>query len=399
MITNTGKTIIAKYLLGQAPAYASYLAIGCGATPLDTTDPIDDYSEKNNLDFEMFRVPISSRGFVNEEGMDKIVLTAELPAEERYEISEIGIYSAGSNPSAGAYDSKTIFAFTQTENWQYVTAASAALIPTIPAQLDTANDNIITGSYLINSSTKEYDAVNGVLTATPVLQTNADNPIFFKSPRVARYERPRFLNNVIMIKGNEADLDLESESGPTQDTFEIGAGSNYIRLNGATVDLTKNSPTDQLRLAFSIVNRDGTYGLGTQPERARVLVSFENTDGTEFARLEAEVVDDSSGGLYDFATERYFVVTKQIQELYRTSGFDWNVVSVVKIYATVIDGVNPSGNYYVALDALRLENVATVSPLYGLTGYSVIQTSDASTIVKNPNTSTYVEFRFSVGVT
>jgi hypothetical protein len=381
MITNTGKTIIAKYLLGQAPAYASYIAIGCGATPLDTEDTPGDYSLKENLDFEMFRVPISSRGFVNEDGVDKIVLTAELPAEERYEISEVGIYSAGSNPSAGAYDSKTIFAFTQTENWEYVTTASAVAIEPEPNALDAPNfDNVIA-------------------VVDPVFQTNADNPIFFKSPRVARYERPRFLNNIIMIKGNESDLDIESESGPTEDTFTIGAGSNYIRLSGATVDFTKNSPKDELRLAFSIVNRDGTYGSGTQPERARVLVSFENTDGTEFARLEAEVADDSSGGQYDFATERYFVVKKQIQELYRTSGFDWNAVSVVKIYACVIDGVNPSGNYYVALDALRLENVATVNTLYGLTGYSVIQNSGASTIIKNPNTSTYVEFRFLVGVT
>ena len=48
------------------------------------------------------------------------------------------------------------------------------------------------------------------------------------------------------------------------------------------------------------------------------------------------------------------------------------------------------------IDALKLENVATVNPLYGLTGYSVIQTSGAATIVKSPNTSNYVEFRFSV---
>jgi len=203
MITNTGKSIIAKYLLGQAPAYASYIAIGCGATPLDTADEIGDYSTKTNLDFEMFRVPISSRGFVNEDGVDKIVLTAELPTEERYEISEIGIYSAGSNPSAGAYDSKTVFAFTQTENWQYVTAASAVAIDTESAALDAPNYN------------------NVIAVTDPVFQTSADNPIFFKSPRVARYERPRFLNNVIMIKGNEADLDIESDSGPTQDTFEI----------------------------------------------------------------------------------------------------------------------------------------------------------------------------------
>jgi len=33
MITNTGKTIIGKYLLGQAPAFASYIAVGCGPKP------------------------------------------------------------------------------------------------------------------------------------------------------------------------------------------------------------------------------------------------------------------------------------------------------------------------------------------------------------------------------
>jgi hypothetical protein len=380
MITNTGKTIIGKYLLGQAPAYASYISVGCGATPLGVGDSMGDYSPKTNLDFEMFRVPISSRGFVNENGVDKIVFTAELPTEERYEISEIGIYSAGSNPSAGAYDSKTIFAFSQTENWQYHTTSAVGGISTFLGALDAPlNDNVIS-------------------VANPVFQTNADNSTFFKSPRVERYERARFLNNVILIKGNEADLDIESDSGPTQDTFTIGAGSNYIKLSGTTVDFTKNSPTDELRLAFSIVNKDGTYAVGTQPERARVLVSFENTSGTEFARLEAEVADDSSGGQYDFATERYFVVKKQLQQLYRTSGFDWNAASVVKVYACVLDGVNPSGNYYVALDALRLENVATVNPLYGLTGYSVIQTSDASTVIKNPNTSNYIEFRFSVDV-
>ena len=33
MITNTGKDIIAKYLMGNAPAYASYMALGCGPKP------------------------------------------------------------------------------------------------------------------------------------------------------------------------------------------------------------------------------------------------------------------------------------------------------------------------------------------------------------------------------
>lgn len=33
MITNVGKEIISKYLMGTAPAYASYIAMGCGAKP------------------------------------------------------------------------------------------------------------------------------------------------------------------------------------------------------------------------------------------------------------------------------------------------------------------------------------------------------------------------------
>ena len=64
MITNKGKEIIAKYLLGTTPAYASYMAFGCGQKPLATGDTYGDYSDKNLLDFEMFRVPISSRGYV-----------------------------------------------------------------------------------------------------------------------------------------------------------------------------------------------------------------------------------------------------------------------------------------------------------------------------------------------
>ena len=88
MITNTGKDILSKYLIGQAPAYASYIAVGCGAKPLDSESPGEiDYSSKTSLDFEMFRVPIISRGYVNEGGVSKIVFTAELPTEERYEIS------------------------------------------------------------------------------------------------------------------------------------------------------------------------------------------------------------------------------------------------------------------------------------------------------------------------
>jgi hypothetical protein len=383
MITDTGKEIIGKYMLGQAPAYASYIAIGCGAQPLATSDPYGNYSAKQNLDFEMFRVPISSRGFVNESGTEKLVLTAELPTEERYEITEIGLYSAGSNPSAGAYDSKTVFAFSQGENWQYHTSSAATSIPTITEPLDDPNDD------------------NIIATTDLVFQTNADNSIFYKSPRPERYERCRFLNNIILIRGDDSDLTIDPSTGSSGGHFVIEPGSNHIHLTGADVNFTRNSPIDELRLAFSIVSKDGDSV--NVPDTVRILVDFAETDTEntgEFARFEVELENgNGTGGTYDFSTNRYYVVTKQLQELYQTQGFTWNAVTVVKIYACAIVADLPSDDYYIALDAMRLENIATVNPLYGLTGYSVVKNTDAETIVKSPNTSNYVEFRFSIGVT
>jgi len=385
MITNKGKSIIGKYMLGQAPAYASYLAVGCGPTPLQTEDVADNFATKENLDFEMFRVPISSRGFVNENGIDKIVLTAELPTEERYEITEVGLYSAGSNPSAGAQDSKTVFAFTQGENWEYHTASASIAIPVISAPLDANNDDII----------------NATGTANGVFQTNADNSIFYNTDRVDRYERPRFLNNTILMQGDDSDLSIGGGGSGGVDHFVVDSG-NHIHLTSPNVDFSQNSPLDELRFAFSLVNRDGTSA--ANPDTVRILIDFAATDSNNpstYARFEINIEDGVDG--YDFATNRYFVVSKQLQELYKSQNFTWNAVTVVKIYVSIFDSGSgiyfPTSDYYIALDALRLENVATVNPLYGLTGYSVIKNDNATTIIKSPNTNNYVEFRFSIGVT
>jgi hypothetical protein len=374
VITDTGKSIVGKYLLGQAPAYASYIAIGCGPKPLLIEDVLGDYSTKTNLDFEMLRVPISSRGFVHENGIDKIVFTAELPTEERYEITEVGIYSAKSNPAAGAYDSKSVFSFTSTENWNYHTSTAATAISSITAALDEADDNIIS-------------------TTSKVFQTNADNSIFYKTSRASRYERCRFLNNVILMRGDDANL---TTSGGH---FVIGSGSNHIHYTNPSVDFSQNSPTDQIRLAFSVVSKDGDSSL--VPDTVRILVDFASSDTTtgEYARFEAEITNGTGVGEYDLTESRYVVVSKQIQDLYTSANFTWNAVTVAKIYVTAIDGGVASDDYYIALDAMRLENVGTVNPLYGLTGYSVVQNIDAESIVKSPNTSNYVEFRFSIGVT
>lgn len=374
MITNTGKNIVAKYLIGQAPAYASYIALGCGAKPIRSDDPLGDYSDKATLDFEMFRVPIVSRGYVNEGGVSKVVFTAELPTEERYEITEVGVLSAGFNSAAGAYDSKNIYAFTQSENWEHHTATASTSIPSVYQKLDTEN------------------APNVISVQHPVFQTNADNVIFTDSDREARYERCRFLNNIVMISGNDSAISVQDGH------LKVDSG-NHIHLTGADINLSKNAPTDELRLAFSVVNKDGESL--SVPDNVKILLEFGSSDFYDagaYARFEVNLDNGTTAGKHDFATNRYVVVSKKLEELYKTSDFTWNSVDVVKIYVCVTDNGSPSDQYYVALDALRLENVSTINALYGLTGYSVVRTTGAKPIIKAPNTSNFVEFRFAIGV-
>lgn len=381
MITNVGKNILAKYLIGQAPAYASHIALGCGTTPKDidyvfTGNDIQKTLNKKQLDFEMFRVPITSRGYVNENGVSKIVLTAELPTIERYEITEIGVYSSGSNPTAGAYDSRPVYSFTKTENWEYHTAVSAITIPTIvqPLGTETNPDDIVQTS--------------------PVFQTNADNRTLLNESRIARYESCRYLNNIILIAGGESTLSLSGSR------MVPASGSNHIHLTGASVDFNRNSGSDELRFAFSVVNKDAYDTI--EPSRVKILIEFASTDSdsaTEYAQLQVDIQNGTGAGQQDFENNRYVVVTKPLKDLVKSPAFTWNSVTVVKIWASVLDSVgNPTDDYYVALDALRIENTTSVNPLYGLTGYSVVKSQDALPIVKIPNTANLVEFRFALDV-
>lgn len=382
MITNIGKNLLAKYLVGQTQSYASHIAVGCGATPVASDGSFGDYSLKNSLDFEMFRVPIISRGFIKENGIDKIVLTAELPTEERYEITEVGIFSAASNPVAGSFDSRNIFSFADTDNWLYQPFNSPPV--DIPVRYEPLSG----------------DAQNNNINETAsVFETNADNRVFTDEHRLARNERCRFLNNIIAIVGNNSTLTRDNLG-----IIRVTSGSKYIRLNETTVDLSKNSPLDELKLAFSVVNK--VANSNTVPDNVKILLEFSyigTNSLVEFARFEVDIDDESylagtADDTFDFSESRYVVSTKSLKDLRKTDDFDWREVNIVKIYSCVTEAGSPSDLFYVCLDGLRLENVTSTNSLYGLTGYSVIKNVGSRPIIKSANTTNYIEFRFALDV-
>ena len=369
MITETGKNILAKYLIGNAPAYASHIALGCGAVPVEEVADLGNYELKSSLDFEMFRVPISSRGYVLEDGNTKIAFTAEIPSLERYEITEIGLYSAGSNPIISGYDSRILYSFSRQEPWLY---GGTTIVP-----IDTPLDEASAPN-------------NDVDTTSVVFQTNATNKFFANINRQKRNEQCRFLNNMMMVRGDMSPTGTSS--------------ANYLSLPTTSLNLEKNASSDIIKIAFSVVNRYGALP-ATKPKEVTINLQFVTATGAT-ATLTGVAKDVASGGDADFTNNRYYIVSKSLGQLVTTSGFFWSQVNLVKIFVTVLDATNAvSDDYYVALDAIRLDNVSSENPIYGLTAYSVVvnQGTDGSTtyptpVVKLPNSSSYVEFRLGVDI-
>ncbi len=397
---------MAKYLIGQAPAYASYIAIGCGAKPLPTNEDLGDYSDKQSLDFEMFRVPIISRGFVNENDTAKVVLTAELPTADRYEISEIGLFSALGNSLATSSDSRSLYSFSGNEGWAYHSATdnSAVVIPPIAGRLD------------------EGGANNSIARTEPVFQAPASNSIFLSDYRTKRFEQPRFLDNTIFMSGKSAKLDVTSQTGVLSVDAEWTDGgtfkSNHIHLTNARLNFDNNAVTDEIRLAFSVVSKNEDPELNDIPSNVRIMVEFTSNDTYDegqYARLEVDLYDSNTTigvannatarknvTVADLSLNRYFVINKKIEDLTKSPGFSWEIVKNVKVYVSVLDdNAEPTDLYYVCLDGLRFENVSTPNPLYGMTGYTVVTNNvngQPRTIIKSPNSTNYVEFRFAVDV-
>jgi hypothetical protein len=404
MITNTGKDILAKYLIGNVPSYASYLAFGCGKAPLGASDSFNtaEYETKQSLDFEMFRSPIISKGYVTQNVLDvngdvtldvngnpiqytEVVFTSELPTAERYEITEIGVYSAGTNPVTSLNQSSNIYTFTNSENWEYHTETSATDIPVHPQDL-----------YKLADGTTPVGALEtSINVVEKVFQANADDVVLDNGTRTGRNERPRFLNSSIFMRGDSSSVYGSGDNiYIDNDPLSVDYNPNHIHLNGTIVNLDKYSAKDELRLAFSVVNKDAD---SSAPTDVKIIVEFSTPEGgasQQYARFKTHLTAVDN----DFTNNRYFVVSKKLEELDKSAEFSWQGASVVKVYASAIDGGSPSSDYYVVLDAMRIENLNSISPVYGLTGYTVTKTDNGLPITKSPNTANLVEFRFSMDV-
>jgi hypothetical protein len=382
LITTDGKQIIAKYLLDQAPAFATHIAAGCGTKPLLSGDEANISASVQSLDFELFREPILAKGFVNEGGVEKIVFKAQMPTTQRYLISEVGLYPAGTNVIAGKYDSRLLVTFTSAEPWSYVTNGSASAIEFEPNGVL----NLTSGSAITNDIT----------TTTKGQFINSDSTIFNTSSRSSRLEQPRLLSRALMVSGSSSFLTLD----PGDPTKLIATSSaSYIENSSINFDFSQNITTDKLKLAFSLLSR--TASVDTAPDSVRILLEF--TNGTTLPgtspKAKLSMILSSSDFQVDGNANRYVVVTKSLSNFERDTDFTFSNINGIRMYTSILVGGVPTNNYLVAYDGLRIDNVSTINPLYSLVGYDVIKTDNGLPILKQENTNNYIEYRFGIGVT
>jgi hypothetical protein len=366
MITTKGKDIVAKYLIGQTSAYASYLAVGCGATPLQTsytftsTDKTN-YMAQQALTYEMFRVPILSKGYIYENGQNKIVFTAQLPTTDRYAITEIGVYPAQTNPTANI-NSYNIFNFSSDEIWTYGTSSSQTNI--------------------LNNTT------SNPLTSTTPFFTNVTNIGLNSTYQQERYEPLRSSYIGYYVPGDfSTGLSLSTGTPDTLPTFS----SNYIQYQ-SNLDLSKYGANDKLKFAFSVINKTDASNPTTYPSSVKIIIQFLNNGFSEYATMQ---INQSVT-----ASSRYFVAEEKISNFYKTSNFDFSQIKYVRIYSLVTDST-PS-NYWFGFDGLRFENLTDTNPLYGLAAYTVIKNQDSNgmavPVIKELNSSGLVQFKFAMDV-
>jgi len=452
MITNSGKQIIGKFLLGQAPDFATHIAAGCGAdakTPSDTlsTEEVLAFQSKQALEFESFRVPILAKGFVKENGIEKIVFKAEMPTDQRFKITEVGFFPAANNSLAGTFDSKNLVTFSPTESW-ILKSSSASVDPNIEfvTTLSTTNTNI--------TNTR------------PAFFINCGDELFDNSIRKNRNETPRFYNRSLIVRGNSCYIN---------DSYDVSSVYSYVENSNLSFNLGQNLPDDEVRLAVSLINRQ--LNDSTDPDAVRVILEFVNNQPSigEINAPKARAVMT-----FDPSTNRYFIFKKPISSFQEDDGFSWANVNLTRIYASAIkqrthtitniglttasvgtvvisgthdlspgmefnisnldapfqyfQGTNfivtsttsdtitfthnvssspsfsasvPSGTitydggsdtHDIILDGMRLENLSIENPLYSLIGYDVLKEENGWPVVKAENSTNFIEYRFGIEV-
>jgi hypothetical protein len=289
----------------------------------------------------------------------QISLTAEMPESSAYDITELGVFSLGSDQFATTQNSRNLLNFTENESWKYFD-------PALSEDFELNYDDPISLPF---GSTPFFVSSNAAF-------WNAD--IF----RKIRQEKPRILSDALVVPGDLSDWGFTG--------WDIN--SKYLTIDNPGIDLSNVTTNDKLVFAFSIAN--AVAEPSHIPTQYHLQFKFLSGDGENYATASFDLISGDA-----IPGNRYIVYELDVVNINKTSLFDWKNVSSLNIYASIQQsGEVPTNQYAFVFDGLRLESSVNNNPLYALTAYTIVNNASLEKIIKNANSKDLINFRIDLGI-
>ncbi len=437
MITDVGKTIIAKALSGVTDSCFDYLSLGIGARPMPPGTGAHQSRPLTQMDHEVLRVPIISAMPMND---GKIKCVAEIPPSFNCEFTEVGLWTHKENAGSNRPSSKQICSFVPNEGWSYNNVTPLKYkqednVATQSGDIDFAKLNALT-------ERAAFSAYNDMLWTT-------------KLDRRARKEGFRLDNWGILTRG-----DMSTITGASPAAWSVGG--NYIRMNALGFNFDLSAAVDELGLAYFV--SPNAAGSTTAPSTIQISIQFVTSDN-KYAKWNLErknqtalsagtttagspnityttgstIVrrgDQLTGGGIATPTDVYptsataaklgFLPTGtvgsgqsfsvnafdlsitngnayytdyiQLKETANArmamtydSGFKWSAVNEMRVYVST-----GSNAHWIGLDSLTFTNVDNMNSTYGMTAYDIAYNYETRGVRTKENSPTNVLFEVSV---
>lgn len=337
---------------------------------------------KTKLDFEAVRIPVSAASAVEEGGKAVIALSGQLPAAQRFEFSEIGVFSAEKNGLLTTEPPRMIYTFSSTENWKWHEGLSL-------------NDIRMVSS--ISSNDVDISLINPATGNPEPLFVSASNSVFFVQGR--KNQRARVYLDALMVPGNLSTINTASAEW-------TATNQNHLFCSAARFSLSKARPDDVLSLAFSVANNEWQNVSTNPPVSVQIMIKMLDADNAgEYAKLQIDlengvanpqITPDPSTTLIE--DNGYFVAQVPISDLATSAGWVGSKIDDVEVYVQVEPDVGLAAeDYCVIVDALRFDSNNDNNPTYGLTAYSVVQNTFGEAEIKESGAESMVEFKVVLG--
>jgi hypothetical protein len=342
-----------------------------------TIDPnaiiIRNYANKKTLDYEMFRVPIVSRAFNSQTGETQVILTGELPTQDRYLMTEAAIFSSGTNPIASLSDSRSLYSFSEGEGWEKHNVTATAITTFTATSIANVNGVINTGNGNIAN-----------LTAFALESTDA---MFDSDGHKYTNSKPRLLSNFIVVRGDLSEINTASTTWTAVD-------QPHIHIQNQRFGFGVNSSTDQLKLAFSVINRNPilTANAAVAPDNAYVMIEFSDSENqTDGILSTTGTVGTVSGtgpytaNITGMSSTNGFYVGQLITATAGTGSFGAGVMTVTSIASNTSINISSTATF----------TAGTITNILGTAGgvsnnqYARMQVALSSTNFANVNGSRY----------